>query len=396
MEEKTWQSNAVLWIQVILGIGIAGWLFMVGFFYAIFLIPSLFAQVREMTELKVCTVAFTVATVPMLLLLWRTIRCYRPLTLILGSDSVRLRRNNSEEVLAYRDIEAVECLDGGMVRLRPRQTFFDRQGKRRPIFANYRWTIPGGVFDGAQLDEFVPLLEQRAIQAHDLECPPPPPANVQLPAHGTAVRTWTGKPERAIQAIMVIFAAAVIAMGVYQVRAIPYAYTDGPFDVWVGRGFQVAIVGGLIFLIYFYARLNRTYCQALTLTVDDAGISLRESKRIRTIAFTEIAALTTLTTLPAFAGAIIWPKADFLAKRGVKPSQKLSRRWIIRDFSDAQLREMLPLLQQGVERAGGMLQTTRFRPDGNYDDPTAPPETPATDSTPADPPPVQADPKSAN
>ena len=39
MEEKTWQSHSVLWIQVTLTIGGAVWLFLLGFCYTAFLLP---------------------------------------------------------------------------------------------------------------------------------------------------------------------------------------------------------------------------------------------------------------------------------------------------------------------------------------------------------------------
>jgi len=155
-------------------------------------------------------------------------------------------------------------------------------------------------------------------------------------------REWTGALGRWIQVLMTSL----------------YLVVNGVF-VWVFlqpdvQSLRVLICCSILVITGIWWWTFR-YFSSRTVVLDDRGVLLRHGGE-RFVAWGDIEEIDNVAAGPGYGpGILIHPKAEFFERNGLKKPGLMSLAWTIpsMSFRAWQLNEMLPVLKQGVEAAGG-------------------------------------------
>ena len=154
-------------------------------------------------------------------------------------------------------------------------------------------------------------------------------------------REWTGASGRWIQVLF-----TVLCWGVNGV------FVLGFFQPNI-EGLEVFICCSILVLTGMWWWTFR-YFSARTVVLDDRGVLLRHGGE-RFVAWGDIDEIDNVPGGDAGPGILIHPKAEFFERNHFKKPGLMSLAWTIpsMSFRAWQLNEMLPVLKQGVEAAGG-------------------------------------------
>ncbi|MCL2783168.1 MAG: hypothetical protein FWD80_04250 [Propionibacteriaceae bacterium] len=170
-------------------------------------------------------------------------------------------------------------------------------------------------------------------------------------------QTWTGRSGAWIQAVCAALGVIFAIVGIIVMFTLNVSQADHPTGTRVIRiMLGIVVVGLLLFAVWGVA-----YFRPTTVTVTDQGCRIRHGLGDNSINFADIDTIAhvkaTVTSAP---GIYIYPREEFLTRTGssVKPG-KSSPAWTLQgtNFTDAQMKELLPVLVRGVENAGGSFYT---------------------------------------
>ena len=161
-------------------------------------------------------------------------------------------------------------------------------------------------------------------------------------------QTWVGAGARSVRRIMVIFfAAAEVAVIVMAVLAHDVAH-------------RLSLIGAAGFVVV-WLWLTLRVMPVWTLVVDSVGMKFQWRGRERSIAWRDIESVTNMPDLGVSRGGVrdvlIHPRPEYFDQQGLPRPEATPVVWRApwSSFTDDQLCDILPVVQEQVVRAGGQV-----------------------------------------